>query len=317
MSPGSRSNPHWPERSRLAARRSNLRLRARLIQALRRFFARRGYLEVETPVLTPELAPETHIDAIPAGGAFLHTSPELCMKRLLAAGYAKVFQICRCFREGERGARHVPEFTLLEWYCQGIDYTDLMGECEALIRFVSEELGSNQEFLYQGRRVALEGPWERLSVEEAFRRHAPLTLQEALAAGRFDEIMVERIEPRLGCGRPTFLQDYPASLAALARLKEGAPHLAERFELYIAGLELANAFSELVNPEEQRARFVQDRRWRQETGKAVYPFPEHFLQALAHMPPAAGIALGVDRLAMLFADAADIKAVLAFTPEEL
>ena len=123
--------------------------------------------------------------------------------------------------------------------------------------------------------------------------------------------------PRLGYGRPTFLHEYPASLAALARLKEGAPHLAERFELYIAGLELANAFSELVNAEEQRARFAQDRKRRQELGKAVYPVAENFLQALAHMPPAAGIALGVDRLVMLFADAADIRAVVAFTPEEL
>jgi len=305
------------EQRRLAAKKQNLWLRARLIQAVRRFFIEHDYLEIETPCLIPAPAPEVHIDAIKAGGAFLHTSPELCMKRFLAAGYQRIFQICRCFREGERGERHLSEFTLLEWYRAGIDYMSLMEECEEMILSVSHDLGFGQKLRYGGRDMDLERPWERISVEEAFKRYALISLKEALASERFDEVMVIEIEPHLGMPKPTFLYDYPAEFAALARLKKDDPGVAERFEIYMGGLELANAFSELTDVSEQVARFERDRREREELGKTVYPLPEKFLKSLPHMPTSVGIALGLDRLVMFFANATKIDEVIAFSPEDL
>jgi lysyl-tRNA synthetase class 2 len=302
---------------RLASRKKALVVRAAILQALREFFIERGYLEVETPQRIPAPAPEAHIDAIPADGWFLHTSPELCMKRLLAAGYERIFQICHCWREGERGSRHIPEFTLLEWYCAGSDYHDLMGECEALIQSVARQLGFGETLSYQGKEIALTSPWPRLSVEEAFSRYARLSMSQALEKDLFDEAMVQDIEPHLGVVTPTFLYDYPAARGALARLRPDKPSVAERFELYIAGLELANGFSELTDAAEQRARFLREEVHRRALGKRPYPLPEKFLTELEEMPPAAGIALGVDRLVMLFVDAATIDEVVAFTPEEL
>ncbi|MBN1103574.1 MAG: EF-P lysine aminoacylase GenX [Deltaproteobacteria bacterium] len=305
------------EEFRLITKKRALRLRAMTIQALRRFFVERGYLEVETPHLIPAPAPEAHIDAVPVGDAFLHTSPELCMKRLLAAGYPRLFQICQSFRQGERGARHLPEFTLLEWYGAGMDYLDLMGECEELVLFVSRELGLGEGISYQGTHIALQAPWERLTVRAAFDRYTSMSAEEAVREDRFDEVMVTEIEPHLGTGRPTFLCDYPAELGALARVKRNDPGLAERFELYMACLEIANAFSELTDPLEQRERFERAREERRRSEKPVYPLPEKFLAALSRMPECAGIALGVDRLIMLFADETDIANVVTFTPEEL
>jgi len=288
-----------------------------MLQALRLFFVSAGYLEVETPARIPAPAPEAHIDAPPSGDWFLQTSPELCMKRLLAAGYGRIFQIAKCYRDGERGDRHLPEFTMLEWYRQAGDYRDLMAECEALLPFVLKALGRDAALVYRGERIDLTAPWERLSVAEAFRRFTRLTPEDALRTGCFDERMALDIEPRLGRGRPTFLYDYPAACAALARRKPTDPDRAERFELYVSGLELANAFSELTDAAEQRDRFAQARAERQRLGKADYPSAEPFLAALGAMPPAAGIALGVDRLAMLLADADRIDDVVAFVPEDL
>ncbi len=202
----------------LARRKRSLELRARLVQETRRFFAARGYLEVETPHRIPSPAPESHIDALPSGSWYLQTSPELCMKRLLAAGYEKIFQICRCWREGERGSLHTPEFTLLEWYRSGSDYRGLMEDCEALICFLAQALGMGSTLLFRGRTIGLEGPWEQMTVRAAFQSHGGMSAEEALARGLFDEIMVEAIEPGLGKGKPTFLYDYPAERAALARL---------------------------------------------------------------------------------------------------
>jgi len=294
-----------------------LRLRAVLIQALRTFFIDRGYLEVETPLRIPAPAPEAHIVPLTSGGWFLQTSPELCMKRLLAAGIPKIFQICKCFRKGERGDRHLPEFTMLEWYAAGSDYRDLMADCEALLRHLAVAMGKGGVLEWQGRRIDLEPEWERITVAEAFRRYAPCTLEEALAQDRFDEMLVEYVEPHLGMATPTFLCDYPAALGALARLSPTDPTVAERFELYVAGLELANGFSELVDPVEQRARFLAEQEAIRLQGRASGPMPEVFLDSLESMPPAAGIALGVDRLVMLFAGADDIDQVVAFTPEGL
>jgi len=304
---------NWP----LAKRKKALQQRASILQGIRNFFIGKGYLEVETPhrILTP--APESHIDPIPSGLWFLHTSPELCMKRMMAAGYEKIFQICRCWRDRERGSQHLPEFTLLEWYREGADYHSLMEECEGLIRFVATAIGLGQKIFFRDREINLSKPWEKISVQEAFRDYSQISMAEALERNLFDEIMVRDIEPRLGVKKPTFIYDYPAERGALARLKPGDPSVAERFELYIGGLELANGFSELVNSEEQRRRFHLENKNRQSIGKSVYPMPDKFLNELDNMAPSAGIALGVDRLVMVFLDAETIDEVVAFTPEEL
>ena len=304
---------NWP----LTRRERNLRQRAYILQGIRQFFNEKGYLEVETPHRIPAPAPESHIDAIPSGSWFLHTSPELCMKRMMAAGYGKIFQMCRCWRDRERGNLHLPEFTLLEWYRAGADYFSLMEECEGLFRFVAEAMGLGQKIIFCNREIDLSKPWERIPVKEAFRCYTQTSVNEALNLGLFDERMVQDIEPKLGIEKPTFIYDYPAERGALARLKQEDPTLAERFELYIGGLELANGFSELVDSEEQGKRFHMENANRQSYGKPIYSIPDKFLAELDQMPPSAGIALGVDRLAMIFLDAETIDEVVAFTTEEL
>jgi len=304
---------NWP----LARRERALQQRARILQEIRHFFIGIGYLEVETPHRIPTPAPESYINAIPSGAWFLHTSPELCMKRMMAAGYEKIFQICRCWRERERGSLHLPEFTLLEWYRAGGDYHSLMGECEELIRHVAIFMGMEQKLFFRDHEVDLSRPWERISVEEAFRHYSKTSMPEALGQNLFDEIMVQDIEPRLGLKKPTFIYDYPAERGALARMKQDDPRVAERFELYIGGLELANGFSELVDSEEQRGRFQLENENRRSSGKPVYSMPVKFLAELDDMPPSAGIALGVDRLVMAFLNVETIDEVVAFTPEEI
>ena len=301
----------------LARRKKALQHRARIIQTIRLFFILQDYLEVETPHRISAPAPESHIDAIASGSWFLHTSPELCMKRMMAAGYEKLFQICRCWRERERGNQHVPEFTLLEWYRAHCDYKSLMEECEALIQAVASTIGVAEKIVYRNQEINLTGPWKRISVQEAFQCYTQTSMTEALRRDLFDEIMVNDIEPRLGLGKPTFIYDYPAQRGALARLKSEDQTVAERFELYMGGLELANGFSELVDEEEQRKRFHQENENRRILGKPIYPVPEKFLSELGDMPPSAGIALGIDRLVMVFLDAKSIDEVVAFTPEEL
>jgi lysyl-tRNA synthetase class 2 len=302
---------------KLTVRTDALRLRARMIRAIRRFFLDQDFLEIETPLRIPAPAPELHIDAVATESWFLHTSPELCMKRLLAAGYSRIFQICKCFRAGERGDRHLPEFTMLEWYRGGADYRTLMDDCEALINTVAREIGLDGVVSWQGLKIGLNAPWERISVRDAFAQYATVSAAEALKTDRFDEVLACEVESHLGMEIPVFLYDYPVEQGALARVKEGDPGIAERFELYIAGLELANAFSEMIDAGEQRRRFEEASRDRQRKGSPVYPMPERFLQALQQMSPSAGIALGVDRLVMLLADKSRIDDVVAFTPESL
>jgi lysyl-tRNA synthetase class 2 len=304
---------NWP----LTRRKKALQQRACILQKIRQFFIEKGYLEVETPHRIPTPAPESHIDAIPSGSWFLHPSPELCMKRIMAAEYEKIFQICRCWRERERGSQHLPEFTLLEWYRAGADYISLMEECEGLIRFVAMAIGLGHKIIFRGREIDLREPWERISVKETFHAYSQTSMTEALQRNLFDEIMVQDIEPRLGIKKPSFIYDYPAERGALARLKLEDSSIAERFELYIGGLELANGFSELVNSEEQRRRFHLENEHRQSMDKRIYSIPDKFLDELDSMPSSAGIAIGVDRLVMVFLDAETIDHVVAFTPEEL
>ena len=272
---------------------------------------------METPHRIPAPAPESHVDAVPSGQWFLHTSPELCMKRMLAAGYEKIFQICRCWREGERGSQHIPEFTLLEWYRVMSDYLTLMDECEALIQSLAVEIGLGESVTFRGHNVLLASPWERITIEEAFNRYAKIPAKEALKQDLFDEIMVQDIEPWLGIKKPAFIYDYPAERRAMARLKKDNPAVAERFELYLGGVEIANAFSELIDAEEQRKVFHVEAEVRRSLEKPIYPMPKKFLDELEDLPPSAGIALGVDRLVMVFLDATKIDEVIAFTPEEL
>ena len=297
--------------------RNNLELRARILQAARSFFISEGYLEVETPCRIPVPMPEAHIEAEPAGRWYLQTSPEICMKQLLAAGYPRIFQICRCFRQSERGDRHLPELTMLEWYTRGADYFDMMVQCQQLICAVAQALRFGDFLPYQGRNIKLAGPWHRMTVAEAFERFASVSMALAVETARFDEIMAIEIEPHLGCETPLFLYDYPAAHGALAKVTRGDAALAQRFELYVSGLELCNAFTELNDRDEQRARLERENRIRATSGRPVNPLPEKFLQAVGRMPDAAGNALGIDRLVMLLVDAPCIDDVVAFIPEEL
>ncbi|MGD2185161.1 MAG: EF-P lysine aminoacylase EpmA [Desulfobacterales bacterium] len=305
------------ENDRRKALKKNLQKRTRVIQAIRNFFIDEDYLEVETPIRIPAPAAEAHIDAVESGDWFLQTSPELCMKRLLAAGMPRIFQIAKCFRQGERGRLHLPEMTLLEWYRTGSNYEDIMKECEALIGTVTRKICSEDILTYQGQKINLTPPWPRISVSDAFDRSGSISLNAALEQDQFDDIMTAEIEPNLGPTQPVFLYDYPASRAALARLKPQDPRYAERFELYIGGLEICNAFSELTDQAEQCRRFEHEQDQRRKAGKPIYPPADKFLAALKDLPAAAGTALGIDRLIMLFADTTYIDDVVAFTPEEL
>lgn len=302
---------------RQKAIRSNLVTRSQIIAAIRDFFKQQDYLEIETPCRIPAPAPEAHIDAQSSGDWYLQTSPELCMKRLLAEGFERIYQICRCFRKSERGDRHLPEMTLLEWYTAGVDYTHMMQQCEVLINFIVQRLAMGGTISYQGRTIDLQSPWPRMAVSEAFEHYGDCSMVRALKSDRFDEIMGLQIEPQLGLQRPVILMDYPRQHGALARTKPGQPDLVERFELYIGGLELCNAFSELTDPTDQRRRFEQEAAQRRQAGKPVPPLPEPFLNDLKSMPDAAGNALGLDRLVMLLCDTRTIDEVVAFTPEEL
>jgi len=298
---------------------SALILRAQVVQAIRQFFVERGFLEVETPLLIPANAPEDYIDPIPALPSWqLQTSPEICMKRLLCRGHQRIFQISHCWRADERGSRHLTEFTMLEWYRADADYRDLMDDCVGLLQQVAQQCTADAKFTRFGKKIDPTANWEHISVQEAFLRFAQADALASHESGLFDELLVSRIEPALEhFGVPVILADYPAQLAALSRIKTEDPRYAERFELYLAGMELANGFSELNDPQEQRTRFIETNQRRSAAGRSMLPLPVRFLDELSSMPPSAGIALGVDRLVMLVAGADTINDVVAFRPEEL
>ena len=292
---------------------SNLETRSRVLRAVRDFFYAENFTEVETPVRIPAPALETHIDAPASGRAWLRTSPELHMKRLMAAGCARLFQIGPCFRTGECGSRHNPEFTLLEWYRAGADYTDILRDTEAIFSRVFQTIAGSETFTYRGRRIDLTRPWHCLAVRDAFRTWANWDPVADWDPDRFDFDLVSKVEPALPQDKPCVLTDYPAPAAALARLKPHDPSVAERWEVYVGGLELANAYSELCDPAAQRARFVETAEARRRLGKEVYPLDEPFLAALEQgLPPCGGIALGIDRLIMLACDAKEIAEVRPF-----
>lgn len=327
----------------LAARRPFLEARAATLAELRAFFAAAGFLEVETPrlVVCPGLEP--HLDAFAVDTAprrYLPTSPELHLKRLVAAGYERIFELGRSFRAEEAGPLHLPEPTLLEWYRTGATLDDLMGDCEALLQRVAAAVAPPAGKA-EGRpplaALSLADDFERLTYRDACRRHALLDpadfpeaetgrLRRAVAAlglhtaadddrdTLFERLWIDRVEPHLGVARPCFLTDFPASQAALAEVRAdpGWP-VALRFELYVGGVELANAFYELTDANEQRRRFAVWQEARAALGREVYPVDNAFLAALeAGLPACAGIALGVDRLVMLATGAADVATVTAF-----
>jgi lysyl-tRNA synthetase class 2 len=334
------------EQARLAARRPALLARAAVLRAVRAYFAGEGFLEVETPARVLSPGQEVHLDALPAGGArYLITSPEYHMKRLVASGLPRLVQICRCFRAEEDGPFHQPEFTMVEWYRADGTLLDLMQDCEAIVEAAARTVGSwpaarvppSRRGAGRGETLPLDRPFLRTTVRELLRRDAGIELRgdesdselRALAerAGCrvapdaawddvFYQVFLDRIEPRLGIARPTFVLDWPRPLAALARPKPGEPFTVERFELYAAGLELANAFGELTDPVEQRRRFDAELETRRQRGKAVYPIDEKLLAALPSMPPTCGIALGLDRLLMLVLGASSIREVMAFAHDE-
>lgn len=331
--------PAWHKDS-LASRLPFLRRRARLARAVRAFFEQRGYTEVETQYAVPAPGEEVHLRAFRTTREYsdghteplwLHTSPEFAMKRLLVAGAGPIFQLARVWRNGEGSDLHAPEFTMLEWYRPGASMTALMDETEALLRAVLPPVVT-----CRGVSTGL-ARFERLSVAEAFARWAGADVlatagdAPALAAAAgvslrageiwedlFFRLLLDRIEPRLGRARPTFLTHWPAAQAALARRDPADARVAERFELFVCGIELANAFVELTDPVEQRARFLADRACRHAAHGPDWPLDEDFLAALAHgMPQAAGIALGFDRLAMIASGASRIGQVLWLPPGDL
>jgi elongation factor P--(R)-beta-lysine ligase len=295
----------------------NLKKRSLILNLIRDFFIQKGYLEVETPIRCPLVIPEAQIDPVASDGWYLQASPELCMKRLVSSSFRKIFQICKCFRNNERGNYHLPELTMLEWYTVGDTYFDLMNQCEALIKFIALNLSLNSKFEYKNKTVNLDIPWEKLTVNEVFEKLAIKGLDQALKEDSFDETMSFEIEPHLGNVCPAFIYDYPSSLASLSKLKDEDITVSQRFEFYIAGIELANGFTELTDPAEQRARFEKENQIRKKDNLPLIPIPERFLHDLSKMPDTAGIALGIDRLVMLFCNADSIDDVVAFTPEDL
>ncbi len=299
-----------------------LQLRARVFAEVRSFFAERGFLELDTPLWSSECGTETHVEPVPCGDGYLITSPELHMKRLLVGGVFKSFQIAHCFRAGERGPLHSPEFLLLEWYRAFSGYTAVMRDTEELLHALCKAVSSSSLVrLHDGRELDLTPPFERLSVREAFARFADVADAAALAAADEDsyfQLLVDRVEPALArLPRPVFLYDYPASQAALARISPSDPSVAERFELYAGGIELCNGYGELNAADEQRARCELERTRRRELGRHVPAIPVRFLGALEQgMPRAGGNALGLDRVIAILSGASRIDAVRAFPDGE-
>jgi lysyl-tRNA synthetase class 2 len=322
-------------------------LRNRIKSAIRSWFESQGFIEIDAGALAVSPGNETHLHAFATERVgtdlsrktlYLHTSPEFAMKKLVAAGEEKIFTFAAVFRNRERGALHASEFTLVEWYRAGAPYEVLWDDCATMLRLAAEAAGRSQ-WSFRGREASVADGTERVALADAFSAHAGIDLlatcrggatnRDALAAAAmaagiriapddtwsdiFSRVLVERIEPRLGSPRPTVLCEYPAPEAALARTVPGRPEVAERFELYVAGVELANGFGELTDAAEQRRRLMHEMDEKARLYGERYPLDEDFLAALAHMPPTSGCALGFDRLVMLAAGAPSVDQVI-WTP---
>lgn len=316
-----------------------LQERARIFGEVRAFFDARGYLEVETPALQAAPCMEAHIQAFKTEiisadrrqrrELYLHTSPEFAMKKLLVAGLPKIYQLAKVFRNAEGSRWHSPEFAMLEWYQQGMDYKDMMEETADLVRHVLKKPVRVGE-----RTCDAQAPWEKITVVEALKKYANVDISsnledlahiqaEAKRIGVYVsphddwqnallKILMDKVEPVLGNGAPAIIYDYPVSMAALSRPKPEDARFAERFEVYVCGIELANAFGELTDTKVQRERFLHDVALRKKVYGDDYPVDEDFLAALEHgLPPCSGNALGLDRLVMLATGAEDIGLVQA------
>lgn len=334
-------------------------IREKVITAIRLFFLDQGFHEIETPSLTGSLPPESYLDVFETDlfsrtrertKAYLPTSPEPFLKKLLVAGIGNCFSVTKSFRNTEdMSLTHNPEFTILEWYRVHADYRDIMRDCEDLLIFLHTYILRMQngkrvrvsptKLTYQGHVVDISKPWERLTVADAFKRYAGIGEnvmldEQALKStavkkgysveaktsweNLFHQIFLNEIEPQLGRGRPTIIYEYPKQLAALARVKESDPRWAERFEFYIEGLELGDAYSELTDWREQKLRFEEEQAERRRLHKVMHPVDLDFIEALkAGMPETGGIAVGVDRLIMLFADVTDIAETMFFPARDL
>ncbi len=316
------------------ARMTALRERAAAVAKVRAFFAEREFLEVETPLLVPSPGLEIHLDAVPAGDGYLITSPEYAMKRLLAVGFERIYQVCKCFRANEQGPHHASEFTMIEWYRAYAGIDAIAADVEQLTHAVCGDHARVGE-----RRIDVKPPWSRMTVRDAMAwwadvrvrgdesaaelvaeiRRAGIEIADGLAwDDAFFTAWLARVEPVLAkLDHAILIEDWPAPLAALARRKPDDSRTALRFEAYVGGLELANAFDELVDADEQRARFVAEQQIRADRGRPVYPLDEKLLAALAEgLPSSAGIALGFDRLVMLATGVARIDHVVSFTNAE-
>jgi lysyl-tRNA synthetase class 2 len=276
---------------------------------VRAFFVERGYLEIETPIRVQTPAMEDHIDAEASGDHWLRTSPELHMKRMVCAGYEKIFQIGPCFRQGERGDRHLPEYTMLEWYWVGVESDALIYETRDLLRRVACLLG---ETCFGG--VDLMAEPKVMTVQEAFETWAGWDPIGYFDENRFDLDLVEKVEPKLAKFKePVILKEFPAKRAALAQLHPSNPEIADRWEMYLGGIEIANAYTELTDVDEQRKRFAICARERASRGQEIYPLDEAFLESMEKgMPACSGIALGFDRLMMRLIGTDEISDVVAF-----
>jgi lysyl-tRNA synthetase class 2 len=330
-----------------ADRQPFLQARRRILAALRRHLEAQDFVEVETAILQRSPGNEAHLHAFATDlvapdrsrmAMYLHTSPEFACKKLLAAGERRIFELARVFRNRERGALHHPEFTMLEWYRVAEPYESLMADCAAFLVTAATAAGT-KAFAFRGRSVDPFAAPERVTVADAFARHAGIDLLATLPGGEpdraalaaqaraagiklaaddswsdiFSRVLVERVEPHLGNGRATVLMEYPRAEAALARAKPGEPSVAERFELFVCGVELANGFGELTDPVEQRRRLEAEMTKKHKLYGERYPIDEEFLAALARMPAACGCALGFDRLVMLATGASRIDQVI-WTP---
>lgn len=320
--------------------------RAKILRAIRDFFWQKNFLEVETPELVALPGQEPYLEIFDTEArddrgkkfsAALITSPEYAMKKLLAAGYENIFQITKAFRNNESfGGLHNPEFTMLEWYRQNASYVDIMRDTENLVLHVLKNLGLPEIIEYQGRKIDFRAPWERLTVAEAMKKYAgveDLSYETLVSAAKakgykvadsepydsvFFKIFLNEVENKFNPSRPVILYDYPAELGALAKRKDGNPALAERFEAYIGGLEIANAFGELLDAGEQRERFLEEQKIRAAAGKRAYQIDEDFMDALSSgIAPSGGIALGVDRLVMLLTNQKNIEDVIFFPAKEV
>ncbi len=304
----------WAGAAAHTDKRPFLLARAKILAAIRAWFANQGFVEADTGAIVPTPGAEVHTAAFAVDGGFLHTSPEFAMKALLAGGEEKIFRLGAVYRKGERTALHAPEFTMLEWYRAHAPYEAVMDDCAAVLRTAADAIGSTA-LNWRGRTADPFANPEKETVEKALQRHADIDVfaQSTAPAGGadtfsdwFSKVMVEQVEPHLGQGAAAFLYEYPRSEAALAQICAHDARVAERFELYACGVELANGYGELTDVAEQRKRFADAMDEKERRYGERWPMPERFLEALAHMPPASGCALGVDRLIMLLTNARTI-----------